>query len=121
MNLVCGNAYRYYCRWITPPHAKRGICVCDMQAWFFWFNSVTAFHGQAQLSVQKTEFDKGLSKDCFLDLSGIRAASSNELQGADDLGSIPDALRKRILEELAKKIPLLPESHRKLALTNLTT
>lgn len=120
MTLACGRAYRYWCRWIDPPHHKRGICICDSRSWFFWFNTDAAFHGVAQMAVTQVEFPAALTKDCFLDLSELLCASPQELAGKDDYGPIPDPLRQRILQALSTPIRTLADANRHLAITNLT-
>jgi hypothetical protein len=117
--LVCGNTYRYYCQWIEEPHHKRCICFCPERHWVFWFNSEARIHGIGQLPVKQTEHPNGLTKDCFLDLSSVKALLPGEIAGIEDKGPVPEALRIRILDALSSEIDLLPNANRLLALGNL--
>lgn len=119
MTLQCGNIYIYRCTWIDDPHDKIALCICDQKSWFFWFNSDARFHGQGQLHVSVNEHPKALTKNCYLDLSSVKAASPRDLKAAKDCGQITLAFRTKVLAVLANPIPLLPDVQRNLALTNL--
>jgi hypothetical protein len=119
MTLAAGNVYVYPCRWIQPPHDKIALCICGARNFFFWFNSKSAVHGQGQLRISEKEHS-AITKDCYLDLSGVKGISDVELRDIQDRGAISEALRTRILAELANPIGPLVEAHRKLALANLT-
>ena len=108
----------YLCRWIKNPHDKIALCVCDQQSFLFWFNSSSAFHGHGQLPISSGEHP-AITKDCFLDLSGVKGISAAEASAARDRGAISDALKARILAALSNPIATLPDAHRQLALTNL--
>ena len=114
-----GHVYVYYCHWIKNPHDKIGLCIRSNPNWFFWFNSDAAFHGHGQVLVKNAEHP-AITKDCYLDLSGVRAASYEELKGAVDRGIIGVPLRTRILVVLQNPIEPLPDAHRNIALANLT-
>jgi hypothetical protein len=117
--LLVGNVYVYFCRWINPPHDKIALCICASPPLFFWFNSKAAFHGQDQLRVAAREH-AAITRDCYLDLSGVKGISDLELRDRKDRGTISDVFRARILAALTQPIKLLPEVHRKLALASLT-
>jgi hypothetical protein len=121
LKLVCGNTYRYQCFWIDPPKPKIGLCFCPEKKWFFWFNSEPAFHGIGQLAIQQNEHPKALQKDCYLDLSSVKAASDEELKGCEDRAGMPPELAKKILAALSVDIKLLPEAQRLLAFKNLSS
>lgn len=108
----------YFCRWIKNPHDKIALCICDKKNFFFWFNSEAAFHGQGQLPISAGEHG-AITKDCFLDLSGVKGISETELASAKDRGPISDALSARIIQMLKDPIDTLSEVHKTLALTNL--
>ena len=116
--MQCARVYVYFCRWIRTPHDKIALCICDQKGWFFWFNSEPAFHGHGQLAISVGEHP-AITQACFLDLSGLRAATDEELGPDTERDLISSSLRKRILGALAAPIKLLPEVHRRLALTNL--
>lgn len=118
MNLAVGNVYVVYCNYIKNPHDKISLCFCAEKRFFFWFNSTPSRHGIAQLAVAANEHP-AITKDCFLDLSGIRVFQPNEISANDDRGPISTALRARIVAELSNPIKLLPEAHRLRALGNL--
>jgi hypothetical protein len=60
-----------------------------------------------------------LTKTVFLDLSGFKAATEEELGAEAERDFISDALRGRILEALKVPIKPLPEAHRHVAVANL--
>lgn len=120
MIFLCGHVYVYPCSWIKNPHDKISLCVCNENNWFFWFNSTPAFHNHGQLLIQVGDHP-AIAKQCYLDLSGIRGASPNELANAKHRGPINQPLLGRILTALEQKIIPLRETHRELALKNLST
>jgi hypothetical protein len=118
--MTCPTAHVcvYFCNWIKPPHDKIALCICDTRNWFFWFNSKPALHGHGQLPVASGEHS-AITKDCFLDLSGLRSVSADELAKAQMRGAISDALKARIVTALSVQIKPLPDAHRIVALNNL--
>ncbi len=62
-----------------------------------------------------------ITRNCFLDLSGIKGAGPNELNAAVDRGAISDSLRTRMCIALEVSIPILPSSQREIALRNLSS
>jgi len=60
-----------------------------------------------------------LVHDSFLDLSGVKTGSEQELQSARSAGPISVSMKTLVLSELAKSNKLLSETHRSLALKNL--
>lgn len=118
MNLTCGHIYEYYCAWITPPHNKYALCVCNINIWFFWFNTNARFHRQGQISIPNGEHSF-ITHDCFLDLSTIKTATPAELAGATDHGVISHSLRTRIRLALGVQIGTLPDNQRIAARANL--
>ena len=118
MSLVVGNVYVVFCHWIKPPHDKIAVCLCAQRGWFFWFNSKAAPHAVAQIAIDKGEHP-AISKDCFLDLSGVRVFSPNELRAAQDRGPLSAATRAKIAPLLLSPIKLLPDAHRTLAASAL--
>lgn len=118
MNFIVGHIYRIHCAWIDPPHPKISLCInCD-PFWFFWFNSKAAFHGVAQLEV-KAGCHSSIIKDCFLDLSGVKVFSADDLATAINQGPIDRGLLDSILTVLNGAPSRLPQRHRELALQNL--
>jgi hypothetical protein len=119
MSLVATkHVYVYLCRWIKNPHDKIALCICDQRNFFFWFNSTAAFHGEGQLAIKSGEH-AAITKDCFLDLSGVKGISPQEIKTVANRGPISPALSKRIVTALSTPIPPLPDAHRQLAITNL--
>lgn len=101
------------------PHDKLALCFCAQKNWCFWFNSDPRFHGIAQLQVAQSEHPNALSKDCYLDLSSVKAIGESDLQKATSLGPVPEPLLQRIVNELSNSIDMLPDEQRMLALSNL--
>ena len=119
-SLIANNIYVYYCGWIKPPHDKIALCICDINNWAFWFNSNPAFHKDGQLSCDQSDHYRAITKQCYLDLSGLKAISSIEIRNAGHRGPISDAFRSKIVNVLTNSPPrLLSPAHRGLALTNL--
>lgn len=114
------NVCVYYCGWIKSPHDKIALCICDVNYWVFWFNSNAAFHNIGQLPCDSSDHPAALVKPCFLDLSGVKAMSQQEISAASGRGPISDVFRRKILTALSGPISRLSESHRLLAVTNLT-
>lgn len=120
MPLICGHTYVYRCIWIDPPKDKIGICFCSERNWLFWFNTAPRFHGHGQMAVAQTDFPQVLTRDCYLDLSQVCAASPQERSVANDRGMTPSPLLEKLLLALGDPIATLPDVNRKLALENLT-
>ncbi len=110
----------YYCGWINPPHDKIALVICSNRRWVFWFNSRAAFHGIGQLACGPADHPACLTKQCYLDLSGLKEMSEAEVNAAKGRGLITDAFRIRIHEALSQPIRRLPAAHRAVALTNLS-
>lgn len=119
MNLVCGHVYVYRCTWIKPPHDKIALCICGNQNWVFWFNSNPSFHGQGQLAVGPADYPAALTKNCYLDLSSVKAVSPSEVGAAADRGPISPAFGAKIKAALAQPNALLPPAHKALVIANL--
>lgn len=119
MPINIAHIYRYPCNWIKSPHDKIGLCVCDTKNLVFWFNSDPAYHGQGQLRCSSSDHSSALSKECFLDLSGVKEMSSWEMQWAADKGEISLQFRLKITSALSLPIKTLSPFYRKIALTNL--
>ena len=119
MPLTTKNVSVYFCRWIDKPHDKIALCFCDQRNFLFWFNSEAAYHGIAQMQVAAGEAP-AITKDCFLDLSGAKGISEAEIAAANHRGPISDAFAARISAILSEPVATLPESHRQLALKNLS-
>jgi hypothetical protein len=118
MTVKCKSVYVYYCQWIKNPHDKIVLCICDKSKFFFWFNSEAAFHDHGQLAIAAGEHP-AITKACFLDLSGVKGISPQELKGIQDRGPISESLSTKILTALAAPIDLLPSAHKNLAIQNL--
>jgi hypothetical protein len=118
MNFTVGHVYRIHCGWIDPPHTKISLCISCEPFWFFWFNSKVAFHGVAQLEA-KAGCHASISKDCYLDLSGVKVFSPDDLATAIDQGPIDPPLLDAILNVLNGAPSRLPQRHKDLALENL--
>jgi len=110
----------YYANWITPPHDKIAICICDQRSWVFWFNSSPRQHGHGQLSCLSADHPIALHRPCILDLSSVKFISPSERAAVQDRGLISPAFRAKILAALANPIKTLPDRHRLLAIANLT-
>ena len=118
MSVTVGNVYVVFCYYIKSPHDKISLCVCASSHFFFWFNSSPARHGIAQILIAAGEHH-AITKDCYLDLSGVRVFTPNDIKPGDSRGPVSAALKARILAALSSPIKLLPEAHRQLALANL--
>jgi hypothetical protein len=119
MSLVAGHVYIYRCAWIEPPHDKIALCICGDRNWVFWFNSKPCFHGQGQLAVGPADCPAALTRNGYLDLSGVKAVSPSEVGAAADRGPISPAFRAKICAALAQPIAPLPPTHKALAIENL--
>lgn len=74
-----------------------------------------------QLSCNQSDHSGAITKQCYLDLSGVKAISSIEIRNANHRGPISDAFRAKIVNVLTNLPPrLLSPAHRALALTNLS-
>jgi hypothetical protein len=116
--LVCKNLYVIYCRYITPPHDKLCICFCDVGSLFFFINSNPRLPADAQEIIYRSEH-VALSHDSYIDLSGARTFSTDELANANDRGPVPDIVLDRIRLRLTTGATTLPGKHRQLAFANL--
>ena len=61
-----------------------------------------------------------LNHDSYIDLSGAKTFSPNEIAGAKDRGPLPYAVIDRIRLRLVAGVKTLPAKHRQLALANLS-
>lgn len=120
MSINVGFLHVYYCNWIKKPHDKIAICVCRQRRWVFWFNSDAKFHGVGQLPCTPADHPGCITKSCFLDLSGLKEMSEQEIAQAESRGMISDVFRARILGALGEPIRMLPQAHRELVITNLS-
>ena len=119
MPFVCGNIYVYHCNWIKPPHDKIALCVHDNPEWVFWFNSKPKSHGQGQLTVDTVDHPTAIRYSSYLDLSGVKAVSPNEVAVAQNRGPISAPFKAKIMAALALPIKTLPPTHLSVALNNL--
>jgi hypothetical protein len=113
-----GYVYVIYCSWIKPPHDKISLCIDDKNSWFFWFNSEKKVHGIGQVAAPQA-CHGAIVKDCFLDISGVKTFSPNDLATARDRGPLVDPFRTTVRDALTAGVSLLPASHRDLALVAL--
>jgi hypothetical protein len=115
MSFIAGHVYVIPCDWLNDPHDKICLCIDPVRSFFFWFNSNARPHGLGQCPVAN-EAHGAITKDCFLDLSGLRFMSTSELARAQHRGPVGEPLKSQIIAVLSVRISNLPDSHRLLAL-----
>lgn len=115
-----GSAYRYLCLWVKPQHPKILLCACGDANWGFFFNSEARTHGIGQLPCTPADNPGVISKDCFLDLSGMKAMTPRDVANAAAFGAMRDEFQVRVIASLTEGNDLLSEAHRSLALSNFT-
>lgn len=113
-----GYVYIIQCSWINPPHPKISLCISNTNNWFFWFNSEKRTHGIGQLAAPNG-CHGAITKDCFLDLSGVKTFAAKDLATAVDRGPLVNPFRTLVRDTLTAGVKLLPDTHRDLALTAL--
>jgi hypothetical protein len=113
------NVFIYQCTWINPPHPKIILCICDERCWGFWFNSEARSHGIGQLPVSPEDHRAAITRDCFLDLSSVKAVRPQEVRAADDRGEISADFAAKIVEALEAGVDLLNNVHKEIALNAL--
>jgi hypothetical protein len=111
--------YRYQCNWIDPPHPKIFLCVDGPKRWGFFFNSKSRRHGIGQIECQPDDCAEALSKNCCLDISGIKALSLDEEARSTEYNEISARLYDLLLIEFTNGNDLLGEAHRLVALTGI--
>lgn len=110
--------YVIHCSWIHPPHDKISLCISSEKNWFFWFNSDKKTHGIGQV-VAPDGCHRAISKDCYLDLSGVKTFSPNDLKTAQERGALTDPFKTVVRDTLKAGVKTLPASHRDLGLAAL--
>lgn len=118
MNFQLGYVYVIFCSWINPAHDKISLCISTEHNWFFWFNSDAKHHGIGQLPAPNG-CHPAITKDCFLDLSGVKTFTPKDLATARDRGPLSNPFKVLVINTLNAGVSLLPASHRDLALTAL--
>jgi hypothetical protein len=116
---AAGDILVYRCGWINPPHDKIAICIQAQPAWVFWFNTNAQFHGYGQLLCDPTDHPAALTRQCYLDLSGLKVMQPSEIAAALSRGVASPAFRAKIKAALQNPIKTLPDSDRLLVLANL--
>lgn len=119
MPFEAGHIYWITFHYIEPPHEKISLCVCPERPFFFWINTRPKSHGIGQLALTPHQCDQ-LSHDSFLDLSGFKTGTELDFGTARYGAPMSDGMRAEVLHALSQPIRLLPDSHRNLALGNLS-
>lgn len=119
MPFVAGNLYWITYNYINPIHEKISLCICPNQPLFFWINSNARFHGVGQLLIKK-DICPFLQYDSYLDLSSVKTGSVSEMSTARNEGAMSTDMKKLVVAQLANSNQLLADSHRLLAIANLS-
>jgi len=87
--------------------------------WGFFFNSEPRKHGIGQLECYQQDNEEALSKTCYLDLTGIKAATLAEEARATEYDEISQRLYECLIIEFTNGNDLLSDVHRLVALNGL--
>jgi hypothetical protein len=115
-----GNIYVIYCNYIKPPHDKICLCFCEIDRLFFFINSAPRLTPDAQEIIHQAEQANVLTHDSYIDLSGPKTFSADEVLKAQDRGPLAPAAIQRIRARLLQGPSTLSARYKALALANLT-
>lgn len=87
--------------------------------WGFFFNSKSRSKGIGQIKCVPDDCPKALTKDCYLDVSGLKAMKPEELARATEFDPISERLYEILIAELTSGNDMLSEAHRVVALVGL--
>ena len=117
--LVRGNVYVIYCNYIRPPHDKICLCFCETDRLFFFVNSRPRMIADAQEIIHQSELASALTHDSYIDLSGPKTFSAEDVLKAQDRGPLAPAAIQRIRDRLQTGARTLSGRYKALALANL--
>lgn len=113
------RVYIYRCDWLNPPHPKIFLCADGPKGWGFFFNSEARRHGIGQIECIPADCPRALTKDCWLDVSGLKAMTLADIGRSTEFDEVDQRLFDVLIAELTKGNDMLSEAHRLIALNGL--